>query len=598
VQSDVEGGIAALAPELLNEGILFNPAGPGQHVPVVERKIREVKERARGIVNSLPFRLMAILIPWLIIFVVSRINMMPHKNGYTNLSPFEVFMRRKVSYKTDLRCGFCDYVEATVPVTDNSLISRTNPCVTLYPTGNTTGSVKMFSLVSKRVITRDQFKVLPMPDIVVSMLNNLAESYHLPPVTELGFARDEEAIDDEPEQEFEPILDENVINVNEPLPPDVIPPDIVPPDTHEPHVLNDTEPAIMLADDKPVESTTTVASDSNFDIPVLPDEPDKSSHAYSLRSANRRDNRKWTAYGVRVPSTSTTNSTQEAILVGVHEYRDCYHVSLKSALSTMKDRALGSIIEECNQMHKKNVFRPVKPDSTMKRPIRSFLFLKEKFTADGLWDKLKSRLVAGGNFQDLSEYNIFEDVTSPTASVSSLFMVAAIAAKEHRIVRVIDITGAYLNADLKNTQVHMILDPVVTAVMCNIDPTYREFVRQDGTVVVCLKKALYGCVESARLWYDMLVSTLESIGYVKNPLDKCVFNKTIDGEQCTIVVYVDDFFISSTNVALADEVENTLREKFKDITVKTGDVRSFLSGDELEFFYSWRSQGYHGRLYQ
>jgi histone deacetylase 1/2 len=242
----------------------------------------------------------------------------------------------------------------------------------------------------------------------------------------------------------------------------------------------------------------------------------------------------------------------------------------------MKDRALGSIIEECNQMHKKNVFRPVKPDSTMKRPIRSFLFLKEKFTADGLWDKLKSRLVAGGNFQDLSEYNIFEDVTSPTASVSSLFMVAAIAAKEHRIVRVIDITGAYLNADLKNTQVHMILDPVVTAVMCNIDPTYREFVRQDGTVVVCLKKALYGCVESARLWYDMLVSTLESIGYVKNPLDKCVFNKTIDGEQCTIVVYVDDFFISSTNVALADEVENTLREKFKDITVKTGDVHSYL----------------------
>ena len=573
IQCDGEGGIAALEQELLSAGILFNPAGPGQHVGPIERKIRDVKGRCRGIVNTLLFPLAALLIGWLVVFCVSRINMMVHKTGYSNLSPFEIFSRRKVSYKIDLRCGFMDYVEATVPVTDNTMQSRTTPCLTLYPTGNTTGSVKMWSLASKRVITRDQFKILPMPDSIINEMKNFAETYRLPPEEDLDFTRDGMALADEPVLPFKPLLNDNVVDINETLPIDIsvepmvdsidTEPDPQPPYINEPHVLNDTEPVIINADSvnaHPLDDPAVVIAD-------------KPPPAYSLRSANRHDGRKWTAYGVRVPSTQGTGTT-EAVLVGVHEY--CYHISLKTALSDMKDRALSSIYDECQQMHNKKVFRPVNHLPTMKKPIRSFLFLKEKYTADGVWERLKSRLVAGGNFQDLSEYNMFTDITSPTASVSSLFMVAAIAAKEHRIVRVIDITGAYLNASMKHQDVFMVLDPVVIAVMCNIDPTYRNFVRHDGTVIVGLEKALYGCVESARLWYDTLVSTLESIGYVRNPLDKCVFNKTIDGQQCTIVVYVDDFFVASTNIALADEVDLVLREKFKDITVKSGNNHSYL----------------------
>lgn len=36
-----------------------------------------------------------------------------------------------------------------------------------------------------------------------------------------------------------------------------------------------------------------------------------------------------------------------------------------------------------------------------------------------------------------------------------------------------------------------------------IDPSFAEFVRQDGSSVEQLdKKALYVCVEAARLWYE------------------------------------------------------------------------------------------------
>ena len=45
ILTDNEGGITALFTELQQAGYVINPAGAGDHVPIVERKIRTVKER-------------------------------------------------------------------------------------------------------------------------------------------------------------------------------------------------------------------------------------------------------------------------------------------------------------------------------------------------------------------------------------------------------------------------------------------------------------------------------------------------------------------------------------------------------------------------
>ena len=68
------------------------------------------------------------------------------------------------------------------------------------------------------------------------------------------------------------------------------------------------------------------------------------------------------------------------------------------------------------------------------------MFLKEKFTASGEYDKLKARLVAGGDKQDKE---LYEDLclSSPTAFTTSVLAVAAIAACEGRLVTVMDIGG-------------------------------------------------------------------------------------------------------------------------------------------------------------
>ena len=53
-------------------------------------------------------------------------------------------------------------------------------------------------------------------------------------------------------------------------------------------------------------------------------------------------------------------------------------------------------------------------------------------------------------------------------------------------------------------------------------------------------QAIYGCIESALLWYELFSTTLQDMGFQINPYDRCVANKLIDGKQCTISWYVDD----------------------------------------------------------
>ncbi len=74
---------------------------------------------------------------------------------------------------------------------------------------------------------------------------------------------------------------------------------------------------------------------------------------------------------------------------------------------------------------------------------------------------------------------------------------AAMAAREKRVVATVDIGGAYLNASMTESGVivHMRLDKVMTSILVKIDPSFAEFVAES---VVQLDKALYGCVVAAQ----------------------------------------------------------------------------------------------------
>jgi len=77
LHTDGEGAISGIKEEIQKNGILFNPSGPEQHVAIVERKIRHVKEIARGYLCTLPFKLSLSLLPSLIKYATYCTNIIP-----------------------------------------------------------------------------------------------------------------------------------------------------------------------------------------------------------------------------------------------------------------------------------------------------------------------------------------------------------------------------------------------------------------------------------------------------------------------------------------------------------------------------------------
>jgi hypothetical protein len=211
------------------------------------------------------------------------------------------------------------------------------------------------------------------------------------------------------------------------------------------------------------------------------------------------------------------------------------------------------------------------------RIISSSTFLKDKYTAEGIFEKLKARLVAGGHLQDRTVYS---NNTSPTAITASLFMVAAIAATESRSVATVDFPGAFLHSTMPEDEpaVYVRLNKFEAKVLAQINKNYERFIRKNGTMIVKLKRALYGCVQSARLWYKKLSGDLMKLGYAVNPQDPCVFNRTEqDGEQTTLVLHVDDVFISAGSESRIDNIIAELTTIYKEgLSVQRGRKLNYL----------------------
>ena len=153
ILTDGEGAIAKISELIRRRGIQVNIAGAGQHVPAIERQIRMIKERCRGIINTLPFTIAKPLIKYLLYYVVSRLNLIPSSTSASRISPREIFTGRKADYNHDLRITFGEYCQVNEPddIGKNGLKSRTIGAIALVPTGNLQGSVRFLSLSTGQV---------------------------------------------------------------------------------------------------------------------------------------------------------------------------------------------------------------------------------------------------------------------------------------------------------------------------------------------------------------------------------------------------------------------------------------------------------------
>eukprot|EP00804_Cyclotella_cryptica_P023700 CCRYP_019316-RA/>CCRYP_019316-RA protein AED:0.38 eAED:0.25 QI:0/0/0/1/0/0/2/0/908 len=154
----------------------INTTAANEHVPEIEWAVRTVKDRARGIYNTLPFtegipKLMTIE---LIHFVVLWLNAFPVKSGIsTKVSPRELVQRHKLSAKIHCKTLFGTYCEVhDEPQPSNSMQPRTHATICMGPTAQ--GNYKFYCLKTKQKLTRRRWSELPMPKSIIRKVHRHA----------------------------------------------------------------------------------------------------------------------------------------------------------------------------------------------------------------------------------------------------------------------------------------------------------------------------------------------------------------------------------------------------------------------------------------
>jgi hypothetical protein len=545
--------------------------GARRHVGVIERNIRTIKERMRAVECGLPYKCPQRLVRGLAKFVVSRLNLFPHSLQKDYVSPRELYTGIKPDFSKDVKgLSFGDYVQAHEDYEKSTNLprERTRGCIALYPKGNSVGTWKFYSLLTLQEITRDNWTKLPIPDIVIEKMNSL---YRVDEgvLDIVGRQPEEIVIHRVPNNNINDLVETEVINevmqyndVDLEIP--EAEQDILEHiDGHEPeNYINmpvqenrDDADGIMIVNDGGVERM-------NDDIgSVIEDGLRKSVRIRNRLQANFMDSQK----GVRVVKIPNPSGIIFS-MTRVEAYRKFDKKAEDAAmkeLTQIYDRGTLQFIDKSLMTAEQN-----------KKLIRTGMIFDDKYDVNGAFERLKARLVARGNEMDAT---LYEQKSSPTISTVHVMMLLAIAAKNGRYIRVLDIGNAFLEADMKEGEdVFVILDPVNSKILSSIDASVKQYMDERGRVVAKLKKALYGCITAAKLWFDKLSEILRKKGFINNPCDPCVMNKEISGKQISIGFHVDDLLVTCVDNDIIDDVVYYLKSEFREVKEKSGAIIGYL----------------------
>ena len=316
---------------------------------------------------------------------------------------------------------------------------------------------------------------------------------------------------------------------------------------------------------------------------VPPDMNTNTVGGYGLRSNRGRNyNHRYAGddfvVGEDAGVTMTTKGSDEAL--------ETPQMSLKAGLRTFGDDGLKAVEKEMRQLHDRDVMKPVhKSDLTAEQrreALAYLMFLKRKRCG-----KIKGRGCADGRKQ--RSYITKEDSTAPMVSTEAVFLTAVIDAMEGRNVVVLDVPGTFMQAEIDEL-VHVRFTGAMVKLLLEIDyDMYKEYVvaeKGERVMYMELLKALYGTLRAARLfWQKLSKQLIEEWGFTPNKYDDCVVNKTINGQQMTVVWHVDDLKVSHADAAEVEKFVQRMEATFgrdTPLTVSRGQVHDYL-GMTLDF---------------
>ncbi len=125
--------------------------------------------------SGLTWELPLSLVPDLVAYVVSRMNIRRTTALAENVCPRVLFTGIPVNYKKELQLAFGDYVEA-YEGTDNTSHARSAACIVLYPANNAAGSWVLWKVETQSRVRRSNLEKLVTSDLIVQTMNTIARS--------------------------------------------------------------------------------------------------------------------------------------------------------------------------------------------------------------------------------------------------------------------------------------------------------------------------------------------------------------------------------------------------------------------------------------
>lgn len=192
-------------------------------------------------------------------------------------------------------------------------------------------------------------------------------------------------------------------------------------------------------------------------------------------------------------------------------------INAKQGNREFGEAGIDVIMKGLKQLHDRDVFKPriyeELSDNQRQDALNHLMFLKTK----------RDRTVKGQdctNRRKQQEKIIKEEARSPTVSIKLIMLSCTINALEIHNVGIVDIPGAFMHANSKD-MVHVWWTGNMVELLVRVDPkTYRNYVwceNRKSILYIELRKALYGTLKAALLFWHLLTNKLIEWGFTMIP---------------------------------------------------------------------------------
>jgi hypothetical protein len=524
--------------------------------------MRVVRERMRVKLRELPYKLPKKLFDALAAECIRNINIMPNYKSLPH-SPVELVKGDKINYLTDISPSFGSLVLCPTYGEKQKAGSETKQeiAIALGPTGsNMKGGVLVYIPGREKPVVRRNVKSLAMTASIISHMNRWAES--LP-----GFENEEfvfkDTIASEASRSEDFNQDVDLRDVVTSSPTDSPYDQLAEQEYYDGGVDSDTY--VSSSGPTPDNPNPTDLSPTMVDISYRIDPVEvKNKVSESLPGGETyRD------VAAKSPVKSPTKPASEHVrrkygreqhldpsaIIGSGEKRTTrskgdtpkvFQMSLKKAIASeagaaaieAAKRELKQLVDLKTWVYIRN--RGEASPSVHTRVTPCSMFLKQKYNSRGEFLLWKARLVDGGHRTDPTKYNPFEK-SSPTTSLEIVYILLSMGVTENMEIESFDVPGAYLNAELQPGRFHLMsIDKSIAKLLVLVDPRAKDYLQPDGSILVEIRRSLYGLPEASKLWYDYFTKALTVGGYSICPHDPCLFKRKRGSEVSIIALYVDD----------------------------------------------------------